>query len=395
MQEATLLKPLDAVELTRKLIAFDTVNPPGNEAACANWLGSLLETAGFQVEYHEMAPGRNSLVARAGACVPEHTVCFIGHIDTVPLGKTPWRHGPFAGEIAHGRLYGRGASDMKSGVAAFVTAAIGYRPALRGNAGIVLIIACGEETGCEGSSHLASLNLPLGPFSGVIVGEPTGNVPLVGHKGALWLRANVRGVAAHGSMPSEGENAINKGIELVQRLRCFCGNRPAHPILGQPTINIGTFRGGENVNSVPDWAEVGIDIRTTPGMDHQETEAELAELLKPQLDSLHVEISMPHVYTPPDHDWVQRVFRIVEEITGAQPTIGTAPYFSDASALQPLINGAPTLILGPGEQTTMHQTDEYCEVAKLRDAVRIYEALIHMSVDADARLSGLPVTAEE
>ncbi|ABE36579.1 peptidase M20/M25/M40 family protein [Paraburkholderia xenovorans LB400] len=92
---------------------------------------------------------------------------------------------------------------------------------------------------------------------------------------------------------------------------------------------------------------------------------------------------------------VQRVFDIVEDITGTRPAVGTAPYFSDASALQPLINGAPTLILGPGELTAMHQTDEYCEVVKLRDAVRIYEALIHMSVDADARLAALPAVAEE
>ena len=390
-----LVKPVDAVELAQTLIAFDTVNPPGNEAACATWLGSLLQAANFAVEYHEMAPGRTSLIAQAGTCTPERTVCFIGHIDTVPLGKTTWKHGPFAGEIVDGRLYGRGASDMKSGVAAFVAAAIGCRPVLPEDAGIVLIIACGEETGCEGSTHLASLGLPLGPFAGVIVGEPTGNIPLVGHKGALWLRAGVRGVAAHGSMPSAGENAIDKGIELVQRVHCFCGNRPAHRILGQPTLNVGTFRGGENVNSVPDWAEVGIDIRTTPGMDHRETEAELAALLKPQLDTLHVDISMPHVYTPPEHDWVQRVFDIVEDITGTRPAVGTAPYFSDASALQPLINGAPTLILGPGEVSTMHQTDEYCEVAKLRDAVRIYEALIRMSVDPDARLEHQPAAAEQ
>jgi succinyl-diaminopimelate desuccinylase len=393
---------VDAVELTRTLLAFNTINPPGNEAACASHLGSLLESTGFAVDYHEMAQGRVSLVAQAGNPNSARTICFVGHIDTVSLGTAHWEHGPFDGEIADGRLYGRGASDMKSGVAAFVAAAIASAPTVPDDAGIVLLIVCGEETGCEGSTHLASLGLDLGPFAGVIVGEPTGNVPLVGHKGALWLRAGVKGIAAHGAMPSAGENAIVKGMEVVRRLGCFCSARPAHPVLGQPTLNIGTFRAGQNVNSVPDWAEVGIDIRTTPGMEHRKTEQELATLLAPQLDHLSIDISMPHVYTSPDHAWVQRVFDAVEDITGTRPGVATAPYFSDASALQPLIGEAPTLILGPGEQHTMHQTDEYCEVTKLRDAVRIYEAVIRMTVaahmDADssdaARTEAQPAQAE-
>ncbi|MGZ6142540.1 MAG: M20 family metallopeptidase, partial [Myxococcales bacterium] len=176
---------MNAVELTRELVRIDTINPVSPERPCAEKLGKLLEDAGFAVSMHEFAPGRTSLVARLGG---EEALCLAGHIDTVPLGAAKWKHDPFAGEVSDGRLYGRGSSDMKSGVAAMVAAAleIARKPLRRG---LVLVIVAGEETGCEGAAHLARTPGALGSAKAMIVGEPTGNVPVVGHKGALWLRA--------------------------------------------------------------------------------------------------------------------------------------------------------------------------------------------------------------
>ena len=119
----TYTNPTDSVTLTQQLLAFDTINPPGNEGACAAFLRGLLEKAGFRVESYEHAPGRTSLVASVGHPGGSPSLCFVGHLDTVPLGNAEWQRDPFAGDIHEGRLYGRGASDMKSGVAAFVTAA--------------------------------------------------------------------------------------------------------------------------------------------------------------------------------------------------------------------------------------------------------------------------------
>jgi succinyl-diaminopimelate desuccinylase len=367
---------LDAVGLTRKLVEFDTINPPGNEGICAAFLGSLLAEAGFSVEYYDFAPGRSSVVARVGNPAGARTLCYIGHIDTVPLGKAKWTRDPFGGEIVGDRLYGRGASDMKASVAAFVVAAIRKKSALPPDGGLILVLAAGEETGCEGSLHLASLGISFGQLAGVIVGEPTNNAPLVGHKGALWLTATIKGVAAHGSTPQFGVNAVRKGAEVVSRLDGFASDRSPHAVLGAPTINVGTFHGGQNINSVPDWAEVGIDIRTTPGMDHQETRRELEQLLHPHVHELAVQASMGHVWTDPEHPWVQEVFTVVEEIVGERPGEGGANYFSDASALQEAINGAPTLILGPGDPAMAHQTDEYCAVSRIVQAVEIYEEIM-------------------
>src|SRR5205085_989202 len=119
-----------------------------------------------------------------------------------------------------------------------------------------------------------------------------------------------------------------------------------------------------------------IDIRTTPGMDHEATRRELAELLHPHVHDLSVQASMEHVWTDPEHPWVQQVFTVVEEIVGERPGERGATYFSDASALQRAINGAPTLILGPGDPKMAHQTDEYCAVSRIVQAVELYEQIM-------------------
>lgn len=379
---------VDAVALTQKLVSFDTVNPPGNEAACTAYLGSLLQDAGFRVDYYEMAPGRTSLVARAGAA-GLRGLCFVGHTDTVPLGKAPWSFDPFSGRIVDGRLYGRGASDMKSGVAAFVAAAVAAKAGLAPHTGLTIVLAAGEETGCEGSSHLASLGVDIAGCTGVVVAEPTANQPLVGHKGALWLKAVAEGVSAHGSMPESGVNAIHKGLEMVRRLDGFCCRWRPHEVLGSPTLNVGTFQAGENVNSVPDRAEIGLDIRTVPGMDADALQAGLQDLLQPELAALAVKANMPAVWTAPDNAWMRTVFAITEAHTGQRAQVRAAPYFTDASALQPVLRAVPTVILGPGNPEVMHQTDEYCEVARIEQAVRIYTSMIEAETEAAGQQSAL------
>lgn len=197
----------------------------------------------------------------------------------MPLGARPWSHDPFAGEVAGGRLYGRGSSDMKSGVAAFVVAASRLAGRLAGSPGLVLVVTAGEETGCQGAQQLAGLPGALGRAGAIVVAEPTCNYPFVGHKGALWLHARTSGVTAHGSMPERGDNAVYKAARAVTKLERFVfGDRP-HPVLGAPTLNVGTVAGGLNFNSVPDAATIGVDIRTTPDQKHAAIVERLGEYL--------------------------------------------------------------------------------------------------------------------
>jgi succinyl-diaminopimelate desuccinylase len=360
---------MNAVALTQELVRIDTINPTSPERPCAERVGKLLEEAGFAVALHEFAPGRTSVVAKLGGG-PGAPLCLAGHLDTVPLGAAPWKRAPF-GELDGGKLYGRGSSDMKSGIAAMVAAALQLAKTPLRKAGLTLVLVAGEETGCEGAAHLATVPGALGRAGALIVGEPTGNRTVVGHKGALWLRARTRGVTAHGSMPSMGVNAVVKAARAVLALSEVRFTE-TDPLLGGATLNVGTIKGGLNINSVPDEAVIGIDIRTVPAQRHAEVRRRIAALLGPEVEPLETVIDLEGVRTAEDHPLVKSALLAAAAVTGEPQTPGAATYFTDASVLTPAYGGIPTVVLGPGEMALCHQTDEHCRTDRVEQAVEIY-----------------------
>jgi succinyl-diaminopimelate desuccinylase len=207
------------------------------------------------------------------------------------------------------------------------------------------------------------------------VAEPTSNYPFVGHKGAFWLRAKTMGVTAHGSMPEKGVNAVYKAARAVTKLEAFRFSNPPHALMGQATLNVGTIRGGLNINSVPDQTEIGIDIRTVPTVDHPTLLRELSQQLGPEVQ-LETLVDLEAVYTSPENPWVETVFEVVTPILGSRPAPRAATYFTDAAALNRAYDNPPTVILGPGEPQTAHQTDEYCLLDRIEQAVSVYEQII-------------------
>ena len=363
----------DAVSLTRSLLRFDTINPPGRERDCARFAGAMLEEWGYSVEYHEYADSRTSVIARAGASDRKAPLCLTGHLDVVPLGAREWSKDPFSGETDGDKLYGRGASDMKAGVAAILMAARSFSRKLDKTPGVVIVLTAAEEGGCVGSAQLAKTEL-LGKAGAMIVGEPTSNYPLVGHKGSIKFHARFKGVSAHGSMPELGVNAIYKAGKALAALEEFDFRSKVHPIMGKPTLNVGTIEGGVTVNAVADAAKIGVDIRTVPGMDHDEVLKRIRTAI-PEAE-LDVFSNLKPVWTAPEQDWIQRVFEICKPYVGEQPAARTAPYMTDAANLLKVYAGAPTVVLGPGEAAMAHQTDEYASQERTRQAVAIYESLI-------------------
>lgn len=370
-----MMNPLDAVELTKQIVRMNTINPPGEEEACARHLGALLEAAGCSVAYHKLGEKRASLVARIGGSDDKAPLCLTGHIDTVPLGAAQWSKDPFAGETDQGRLYGRGTSDMKCGVAAFVAATVALAAKLERSPGLELVITAGEEIGCEGAFDLVRQQGALGRAGAVIVGEPTSNYPYVGHKGAFWLYARTRGVTAHGSMPERGDNAVYKAARAVTALEHFHFDNPPHSLMGQATLNVGTMHGGLNVNSVPDEAAIAIDIRSVPTSRHDDIRRALQEKLGVEVE-LETIIDLDSIYSEPDQPWIQQLFDITEPYLGKRPEPQVATYFTDAAALTPAYGNPPTVILGPGEPQMAHQTDEYCVIKHVENSVALYEEII-------------------
>ncbi len=363
-----------ALDITRDIVRIDTRNPPGREVECAHYLGDMLSAAGIEVSYHEFAKDRTSLVAILRGRSEKKPLCFGGHIDVVPLGAKEWSVDPFGAEIVDGKLFGRGTTDMKAGVASFVHVALKLaREDQRGAADVVMAICAGEETGCEGSYHLSEVGA-LGEAGAIIIAEPTSNYPILGHKGALWLKVETEGVTAHGSMPEFGDNALYKAARSVTKLEDFDFNVMPHELLGKSTLNVGTMQGGLNLNSVPDHAEFTIDIRTLPDQNHVRILSGLEGFLGDE-NTIARLVDVGGVHTPHTDPWIQEIYAVMERVLGEKIEPRGAPYFTDASALTPAYGRPPTIILGPGEMHMAHQTDEYCPVAHIEQAAEVYEIL--------------------
>ena len=363
-----------APSLTRNLLAFKTVNPPGMERACARRLGAILEQAGYAVAYHEFAEARASLIATIGGA-DKPPICFTGHMDTVPLGAAPWKHDAFAGETDGDRVYGRGSTDMKSGIAAFVCAAVELAPLAARSPGITVVITAGEEIGCEGARYLADHKI-LDRAGALVVAEPTANYPYVGHKGLAWFEVETHGVTAHGSMPEVGDNAIVKMARVIGDLEGFRFPVESHPVMGKPTMNVGTIRGGLNTNSVPDEACITLDTRTVPGVDHGHLCKSLESLLAPRGASVRKIVDVPALYTEPQQAWVQEVFEACTPYLDAPPTPRTITFSTDGADLKRGFGGPPAVILGPGEPQLAHQTDEWCSMQRIEQSVDLFSTLM-------------------
>jgi succinyl-diaminopimelate desuccinylase len=264
---------------------------------------------------------------------------------------------------------------MKGGLAAMVIASIRAFDDTPPDGGIRIIFTAGEELGCQGASHLAGGNLIEGGSSAVIVGEPTANEPVTGHKGALYLNAITSGKSAHSSMPELGVNAIYKAAKAIVKISEFDFRTEKDPLLGFPTINVGKISGGMNLNSVPDHAEFTIDIRTTKMAGHRKILHMLAGELGIEV-ATEILVDLNPVYTPETDPFV----RIVYDICGiAGETDGfpkSLPYLTDGAVLQKYYHNAPTVILGPGEPEMAHRTDEFCYIARLERSVGLYKEII-------------------
>lgn len=354
----------NVVALTRKLVAFDTINPPGREEEAMRFCAALLESIGFACRLIDHGAGRASLIAQRGA---EGALCFSGHLDTVPLGRAPWTHPAHEGVIEGDRLYGRGSSDMKGGVAACLVAAA------RTSGALSVILTAGEETGCDGARWLAEAGL-LPRARALIVGESTDNRPVPGHKGALWLKLSAHGRTAHGATPELGVNAIGLMAGTLSRL---CTYQPAerHPLMGRASCNLGTLRAGINVNSVPDLCELTVDLRSVAGVEHAKLREEIHALCDAGI-GIETLLDLPAVWTDPEEAWFADAAATASAVTGQATAVTCANYFTDASILKPAMGNPQVMILGPGSVDQPHGTDEYVYLSRLTEAVEIYAALI-------------------
>ncbi|OZM81434.1 M20 family metallopeptidase [Pseudonocardia sp. MH-G8] len=373
------------VALTRDLVRLRTVNEDGaREAPAAALVAQTMRSFGWDPQVTEVAPGRPNVVAVVeGGGGPGRTLAFEGHTDVVTEGDPDrWSVEPYGGEIRGGRLYGRGAADMKSGVAAMLHGVRALQVA-GPFPGRVLVCALVDEEGMMlGAKHFAGTELARG-VHGAIICEPEEGEICTSAKGAVRIRVDLHGAMAHGAMPQHGRNplpALGRLLvalaDLQERLQAA---HPAHEHLGAVYVTPTVSDAGslEQINVIPARATVAVDVRTVPGVDHAALVARVHELATEAgaPDGVTSEVSVvddrPCVDIPQDHPLVTALAGAHEAVLGEPARYGGVPGATDGTILT-RDAGIPTVVYGPGGKWIAHQVDEFVEVADIVGCAHVY-----------------------
>lgn len=369
-----------AIRLLHDLVAIDSVNPtlvPGaaGEQAIGDAIAAEMGRVGLTVHVEPVAPGRPNVIGVLDSGKPGPALMFCGHTDTV--GVTGMA-APFVPVEREGRLYGRGAQDMKAGVAAMIDAARAI--AARGlDAGRVIVAAIVDE---EHSSIGADALVARWRADAAIVTEPTDLAIAIGHKGFAWLEVEVLGRAAHGSRPAEGQDAILRLGRVLAELEALdraLQARPPHPLVGTGSLHASLVEGGRELSSYPDRAVLQMERRTLP----HESASQAADEVQRILDrlaaadpsfraSVRLMFGRPAYEVAADHALPRMLAMSLQAAGGSARTVG-ASFWADSAVLGHA--GIPSVLFGPGG-AGLHSTEEYVNVA---DVLMCRDALVEMA----------------
>jgi acetylornithine deacetylase len=369
----------EVVELARRLVAIDSVNPDlvrggAGERAIARAVAEWLEAAGLEVESHEIAPGRWNVVAVARGTGGGRTLLLNAHMDTVGVAGM---EAPFAPRVEDGRLYGRGAYDMKASLAAIMLAgARAHSLSLPGD--VVVTAVADEEVASIGSEAVAATVRA----DAAIVAEPTELRLAVAHRGFVWLELETTGRAAHGSRPDLGVDAIAKmgrvlvGLEELDRgLRA----EPTHPLLGSGSAHASLVEGGQELSSYPERCLVEAERRTIPGETPESVEAELRGVLAragegdPEFrGDVRVTFAREPFAVDEGDPFVELVRRHAEAAIGERPPAVGVPFWTDAALFAGA--GIPTVLFGPRGEGA-HAVVEWVDLESVERCAETYLAV--------------------
>jgi succinyl-diaminopimelate desuccinylase len=396
----------EAISFLQGLIRIPTVNPPGRAyPECARYIGDHLSALGYTVEYIELTPVEIAELAPYGEGLPRTNVIgrlhgsqrspvlhFNGHMDIVPAGSG-WSTNPFGGTIRDGRIYGRGASDMKGGIAAQIYAIEAIRRAGLQLQGTIEQSAVVDEESTGNRNAGMGLLVERGYISAqrtnyVVITEPLNvdNICL-GHRGAIWGEITTIGSPAHGSTPQRGINAVEHMASFIKeatarlkpRLQRRINSRPvAPPDASAASLSFNTISGGTNVNSVPDSCTVAFDRRLVMDEHLDDARAELLAILEEQAATIagfSYEYKERYATGP---TWVSAATPLVhafsaavQEVLGRTPGYVCSPGTDDQRFVVHNAGIEQCIVYGPGEITQTHNIDESLAIADFIAAMKV------------------------
>ena len=363
-------------QLLSELVSINSINPdlvPGSpgEAEIARYIARWLERADLEVEVAEPVPGRPNVVGIARGTGGGKTLLLNGHMDTV--GVTGMSH-PYEPVIKEGRLYGRGAYDMKCGLAACMIAiAEARKDRLRGD--VIFTAVMDEEYASLGTMVLAERI----HADAAIVAESTELQLILAHRGFVWLEIETTGRAAHGSRPDLGVDAIAKmGRVLVEleKLDQYLRSNPTHPLLASGSLHASLITGGQELSSYPEQCHLSVERRTLPGETPEKVEAELVGIVQDLQRSdpafkaaVRRGIDRSPLETPADAHIVKTIQDAASKVLNHQLPIAGVPFWTDAAVLSAA--GIPSLLFGP-TGAGAHATEEWVDLASVKACADIY-----------------------
>ncbi|MFD1708321.1 M20 family metallopeptidase [Siminovitchia sediminis] len=373
----------EIVTFIQSLIQTPSENPTGDTREIAEVVQRKCLEIGLETRIVSKDGIRANVVATLEGNKPGPTLLFNGHIDTVPAGDlSDWDYDPFGGVIEEGRLYGRGAADMLGGTGTMIMAAQLIKKAGIDIAGKVIFTAVADEEtgGALGTGYLLEQGLTA---DAAICTEPSELDIHLAHKGAYWFRITTKGVTSHGSVPEQGVNAVEKMAKIIANMNRLQLSHTPHKLLTGPTIAPGTLiEGGTKTNVVPSHCSATFDIRTVPGMKHEQVRREIQEFLDnlsiedPDIQAEFEDLFWMNAAEIDESEKIVQVTKsAVERITGRQPQISANPGTADARLIAAY--GIPIIpFFGPGTIDQAHKRNEYVEVNQLIDATKIYADII-------------------
>lgn len=349
------------IPILQKLIQFPSENPPGTTKAIVEYLSTLFpEDKGFRKIIKSYTKGKDELhniIVELGSGKQKIVLC--GHLDTVPAGShANWSHNPFDGIVKDGNVYGRGSADMKGGVVSLIGVMYNFINNKEFLEKYTLVFAgtADEESGMTGAAQLQKEGIMDNSIL-LVISEATNLNVGIAEKGVLWIKLKVYGKQAHGSMPEQGINAIEAAASLYQQLH-ECLSNAKSEILGSSTLNVGTITGGTKINVVPNQVEIELDYRLVPEENHDQVLTKLKNL-KPKFGKYEIEITndLPALISKKS-DFIDNLTKL----TGSKQ-VGLT-YGTDAAKLL-VEKDIPFVIFGPGDNTVIHQDNEYVQVSQV------------------------------
>lgn len=372
------IDPDDVRHLLTKLIRSRSLNPPGDVRECAGLIAEELRKRNLPSEIIEEKPGVANVVSLLQGQAGGKTMVWNGHFDVVPAGEN-WEFDPFGGEFRDGYIYGRGSSDMKSGLAAMIVALDALKKAQAPFRGRIVFQAVGdEETGSEGGTMLMIRKKIGAEAAFAIVSEPTNLQISIGNRGLRWIEVTVKGRASHAGRPHLGANALQAAARMISGLEKL-DFKARHPLFEIPTpsLSVTMMQAGTKINIIPERCTFAIDRRMIPGETSETVRREIEEVVRQNLSTgISAEIRITHEgWEPyaldPASSLVAGLSRAVQEVVGEAPRLKGKAGCTDASHLVHKA-GIPTVCFGPGLEDTAHTANERVALEKVVQAAKIY-----------------------